>query len=566
MGLLCLSCLASIAEIFSIGMAIPFLKVLMSPNETIRFLETFSVFQSAKLLNSENILRVVTLGFIVAAFVSGSLRLILLWAQSRVSHGIGADLSCSIYRQTLYQPYIVHLSRNSSFLISAISNKTNIVVFQIILPVLTIFSSSTLVVLALILLVSAEPKTAISVAIIFIVIYSMVMLATKNAVLRDSQHISVESSRAIKLLQEGIGSIRDILIAGTQEIYCRAFSKTELQIRRSQANMQIIGSAPRFLIETLGLIGIAIFAYSMVGNESGMLTAVPILGVMALAAQRLMPAIQQGYAAWSLMRGGKASLADVLELLDQKMPKKSLTTENKKFAFCREIYLHQIWFQYPNNSNWVLRGIDVTIKKGDYVGFIGGTGSGKTTLLDILMGLLQPSSGTLMVDGVRITNENCPDWQSHISHVPQNIFLSDSTIAENIALGIPPHEIDISLVMEAAKKAQIADVIEALEDGYQTVVGERGARLSGGQRQRLGIARALYKGADILIFDEATSSLDGETENSVMSAIENLSGNLTIILVAHRLSTLKNCSKIIELKNGSVSRSGTFENIIKPML
>lgn len=565
-GLLFISSIASIAEIFSIGLAIPFLKVLVSPSETVQFITDFSAFQYPKIFNTENILWVVTIGFIATALISGALRLFLLWAQSRVSHGIGADISCGIYRRTLYQPYITHLSRNSSLLISAISNKTNVVVFQIILPILTIFCSSTLIILALVLLIAINPMTAISVFAIITAIYLMVMFLTRKVIFQNSNQINKESSRVIRLLQEGLGGIRDILISGTQEVYYSAFCKADIRLRRSQANMQIVGSAPRYVIEPLGMIGIAIFAYAMVAEGNEIATAIPILGVMVLAAQRLLPALQQGYAAWALMKGGEASLADVLELLDQKIPEVFISTKNQKIVFNREICLQQLRFRYPNHSKWVLRSIDLAIKKGEYIGFIGSTGSGKTTLLDIVMGLLRPSFGSLIVDDVTITDENYSEWQSHISHVPQNIFLSDSTIAENIAMGVAVQEIDYCLLHEVAKKAQIADVIESLKDGYQTIVGERGARLSGGQRQRLGIARALYRGSDILIFDEATSSLDGETEKAVMSAIESLSSNLTIIVVAHRLSTLRNCSKIIELKDGSIARIGTFKNIVEPML
>jgi len=234
----------------------------------------------------------------------------------------------------------------------------------------------------------------------------------------------------------------------------------------------------------------------------------------------------------------------------------------KLLSFKQEIVLKNISFQYPSNSSWVLRSIDFKIKRGERVGFIGKTGSGKSTLIDLVMGLLTPTEGSLLVDGQLIDAKNRHEWQRHIAHVPQAIFLSDASILENIAFGVPKHEINIGRVYQAAAKAQIAGLIEQWPTGYDTEVGERGVRLSGGQRQRIGIARALYKEADVIIFDEATSALDKDTETSVMEAIDGLSIDLTILVIAHRLSTLKTCTKIIELDHGRIKNSGDYEFMI----
>jgi ATP-binding cassette subfamily B protein len=283
---------------------------------------------------------------------------------------------------------------------------------------------------------------------------------------------------------------------------------------------------------------------------------------LAFGAQRLLPVLQQAYVAWSGIQGGRASLEDMLELLDQPLPDYSEHPIKQLISFDNRISLKKLDFRYSSQRPFVLKHLNLTINKGSRVGFIGATGSGKTTLLDIIMGLLQPTNGSLEIDNQTVTPINCCGWQAHIAHVPQTIFLADSSIEENIAFGVPKDQIDFQRVRQAAKQAQIAESIESWPRQYQTFVGERGIRLSGGQRQRIGIARALYKQADVIIFDEATSALDNETEQAVMQAIEGLSKDLTLLIIAHRLTTLKNCTQIVELGGGGIKRLGTYQEIV----
>lgn len=307
---------------------------------------------------------------------------------------------------------------------------------------------------------------------------------------------------------------------------------------------------------------IAALAYTLAQQSDGIAKAIPVLGALALGAQRLLPVLQQAYGAWSSIQGGKASLQDTLELLDQPLPDYAGQPAAKPLPFRQYINLNQLSFRYSPQTPWVLKNLDLRIVKGSRVGFIGATGSGKTTLLDIVMGLLQPTDGMIEIDGQSITTSNNRSWQAHIAHVPQAIFLADSTIEENIAFGVPKNQIDHERVRQAAHQAQIAEIIETWPKHYQTFVGERGIRLSGGQRQRIGIARALYKQADVIIFDEATSALDNETEQAVMQAIEGFSEDLTILIIAHRLTTLKNCTQIVELGNGGIKRTGSYQDIV----
>jgi len=312
------------------------------------------------------------------------------------------------------------------------------------------------------------------------------------------------------------------------------------------------------------MILIAIFAFSLLDESDSLSSSIPVLGAMAFGAQRLLPALQQLYASLTLVNGGHAQLHDVLTALNQSMPDaiRQIDNEKKQMEFNNDIVLDGVSFNYIDEGHKILRKIELKIKKGSCIGLIGTTGSGKSTLIDIIMGLLEPTSGSIRIDGYEVNRDNKKMWQRHVSHVPQSIFLMDSTIKENIAVGVEIENIDMNRVYYAAKKAQIHETVESLDLKYDTVVGENGVTLSGGQRQRIGIARALYREADVIIFDEATSALDTETENNVMESIGSIQNDITIIIIAHRLTTLSKCSQVIRLEGGKVAQIGTYNEII----
>jgi ATP-binding cassette subfamily B protein len=316
-------------------------------------------------------------------------------------------------------------------------------------------------------------------------------------------------------------------------------------------------------MESLGMVLIATLAYALSIKSEGITSAMPVLGALALGAQRLLPALQQIYSAWTNIAGSYASLVDTIKLLDQPMQVQTQQVVSGPLSIHNAIRFDFVRFRYDQNGPWVLDGLNLNIPRGARVGFVGSTGSGKSTTLDILMGLLLPTEGELLVDGQPIIGTRIRDWQRSIAHVPQNIYIIDGTLAENIALGVPFEEIDLLMVQQAARQAQIADFIESNPKGYQAYVGERGIRLSGGQRQRIGIARALYKQASVLVFDEATSALDSVTEQLVMEAIEGLSSDLTILLIAHRITTVQRCDIIVELEHGRVVAQGSYEELLE---
>lgn len=553
---------ASFAEVLSIGAVLPFLAVLTAPKHVFEHPAVQYFIQILGISSAEQLLLPLTIVFGVAALLAGGMRLVLLWFSTRLSFATGADLSIDMYRRTLYQPYAVHVARNSSEIINGISGKADGVIHSIIMPTLILISSGVILIAILVVLISIDTVIAMVAFGGFGVLYAFIIWLTRKRLLINSQLIAVKSTHVIKSLQEGLGGIRDVLIDGSQAAYCQIYRDADHPLRLAQGNNLFIGQSPRFGMEALGMLLIAMLAYVLAKQTDGIAKAIPVLGVLALGAQRLLPVLQQAYVAWSSIKGGQASLQASLELLEQPLPDYAGQPMAEPLPFKQQVSLVQLSFRYTPQTPLVLNNINLNIVKGSRIGFIGTTGSGKSTLIDIIMGLLQPSEGTLEVDGQPITIGNQRNWQAHIAHVPQSIFLADSTIEENIAFGIPKDQIDHGRVIRAAQQAQIADIIESWPEQFQTFVGERGIRLSGGQRQRIGIARALYKQADVIIFDEATSALDNETEETVMQAIAGLSENLTILIIAHRLTTLKNCTEIVELGNCEITRTGTYQEIV----
>jgi len=554
------------AEVVSLGAVIPFLAALASPEKVLANpavgslfsafchlssgfglqtpLITTTHFQSmASLFGPAALLAVV---FALAAISTGAIRLLLLWASTRLANAAGADLSLEVYRRTLYQPYYVHVSRNSSAIISNITTKIAYVILTLS-SCLTIGTSTVIIISIVAALFAVNTTVALLAALGLGLGYVVITKVSSEKMLYNSAQMAKEQTQVVKALQEGLGGIRDVLLDGTQPAYCHIYQRADAPLRRAQASITFISQSPRFLMESIGMVLFAALALGMSHGPQGTLAALPILGALALGAQRLLPALQQGYAAWSSIIGYQSSTQEVLELLDQPLPPEASQPLPAPLPFKKLIQFDSVKFRYTSETPWVIDNLSFNIPKGTRVGFVGKTGSGKSTCLDLLMGLLKPSSGRIMVDGTILNQQNLRSWQRNIAHVPQSIFLADISLAENIAFGVQPENIEMKRVKEAARQAHIADFIESSPQGYKALVGERGIRLSGGQRQRIGIARALYKQATVLVFDEATSALDHETEQAVMEAIEGLSADLTILIIAHRLTTIKNCAQIIEI-------------------
>ena len=548
--LLLLTIVSSFFEAFGIGLIIPFLSILDDPVIVYEKYDLKEIYLFLNITEPNQIAKPITILFILISVISGIFRLSLIWFQTKLSFSIGADFSSSIYKRTIYQPYSVHIARNSSSIVSGITGKANAIVSSAIMPSLVILSSSLIIISILTALLTINFIVTLSALLVFGVIYWAIFFFVKNELRIYSMSISKLSDQVIRLILEGLGGIRDILINGSQEEYLKKFNESDRPFRKAQANLKIITNSPRYIVETIGIVLIALFAYSATGN-SQLNQVIPIIGSFALGAERLLPAFQQIFSSLTSMKGGIDSISDALDLLEQPITNNDFGTN--KLNFANSIVFKDVTFKYDSNSI-VLKGIDLKINKGERIAFIGETGSGKSTLLDLLMGLLAPTSGEIYIDDVKLNESNLRSWQEKIAHVPQTIFLSDSTIMENIAFGVPESKIDFSKILRAVEKSQLKSTIETWDLKYQTLVGERGINLSGGQRQRIGIARALYRQAELIILDEATSSLDYETEASVMESIAYLDKDITVIIVAHRLSTIESCDSIYSLTSGRLRK------------
>lgn len=560
--LLGLMLISAFAEVVSLGAVLPFLGILTAPQQVFNYHVIANTAQSLGITSADQLVLPLAIAFVMAALAAGGLRLLLLWVSIRLANATGADLSIEIYHRTLYQPYHVHVARSSSEIISGITQKVGAAT-GVLMSLVTVVISTTLFTAILMTLLVIDPMVATIAMISFGAGYGTIAWKTRHRLVRNSQCIAQEQTQVVKALQEGLGAIRDVLLDGTQAVYCGVYRKAIQQLQRAGGENTYINQAPRYAMEALGMVLIAALAYALSNRSGGIGAAIPVLGALALGAQRLLPLLQQLYGNWVVVAGSQAALTNVLDLLDQPLPEDAHQPAPAPLVFQDAIRFDNVRFRYGSNGPWVLDGINLTIHRGSRVGFVGSTGSGKSTTLDLLMGLLEPTQGQILVDGKPITGESRLAWQRTIAHVPQSIYLADISLAENIAFGVPREAIDMNRVRLAARQAQLAGFIESQSEGYHVLIGERGVRLSGGQRQRVGIARALYKQAGVLIFDEATSALDNATELAVMDAIENLNREITILLIAHRLTTVRRCDTIIELGRGRVVAQGTYEHLLE---
>ena len=556
---LILTALCSVAEMLSLGAIVPFIGILTDPVSVFEMAALAPLRQWLGIESPDEMVVPLVASFCFSALIAGFLRLILLYASVRVSNGVAADLSALLYETVLDQPYKYHTEQNSSQVISSLTQKMNIVT-SVIASILDVITSAAIFVAILFILILIDPFVSLIAVAGFGFSYLFLALVTKAILRTNSAVIASEQTLTVRFLQEGLGAIRDIILEGTQKVFLSIYKSSISSLLHATGINRVITLAPRYVMETLGMVLVATLAlYLHQSSEEGIDAALPTLGALALAAQRLLPLLQQFYAGWSNIQGAEAPIEDVLQLLTLGTEEGCLNHSIRPLDFKQSLRLEQVSYRYSETAHEVLSKITLTIKKNSVVGVVGATGSGKSTLLDLVMGLLEPTTGSISVDGEKVTKANIDSWRRKISHVPQSVFLVDASIAENIAFGVPLDEIDIHQVKTAAARACLDEFIEDELGGYLVPVGERGIRLSGGQRQRLGIARALYDEAQVLILDEATSALDTVTEERVMSSIMGLRSDITVIMIAHRVTTLASCDVIFSVSSGTVTKYGSYE-------
>lgn len=493
-----------------------------------------------------------SLGFLFTCVVliSSFYRIILTWLQVSWGNAVGHDFSVMVFSKLIKQDYEQHIVRNTSDIVAGITVKINQLVGSYINPLVAICSSIVLL-LAIVftLVLTAGYQVGLAIALIGL-IYSLITFLIKSKLASNSFVISKNANTIVQQVQESFQGVREVKLNATEELRINSFSAMDKELRAAQSSSTVLSQAPRYIVESLLvvlMIGTALFFAGKLSLSGDIL---PIIGVVALGIQRTMPLAQTIYVNVATMKGAVFSVKDVFSLASVDAKCHHGTTKDGIF-FEKKIDLKGIFYRYPKSNQDQIKDITVSINKGDWVGIYGKTGSGKSTLLDLICGLLEPTSGTILIDDIDLSSLNHSDWINKLAVVSQSAYFSDATIWENITLNEKTPNLD--RLNNCLKISQLKETIDALKDGINTRIGEAGVQLSGGQLQRLSIARALYRNAEILIFDEATSALDYQTENDLMGALRESDSNLTVIMVAHRIKTLESCNLLIEINKGQVA-------------
>ncbi len=552
-------------DMIGVASILPFMAVLTNPGaiETNAILN--KMFEISKILgvkNNEEFL--IALGVFVFILLITSLifKAITAYVQVRFVQMREYTIGRRLIEGYLYQPYSWFLSRNSSDIGKTILSEVAEIIGNCLKPMMEIIAKSMIIFAIIILLIFVDPKIALAVGFFIFVIYGVVFYFLRNFLVKLGKERLKNNELRFRVISEAFGAAKEVKVGGLERSFIKLFSNSAQIIASNVAKAETIGILPRFILEAIAFGGILLLILIILANSGDINSAIPIISLYVFAGYRLMPAIQQIYLSSTRLKFVGPTLDKIINDVKNLKPI-NLNQVQENLNFNKTINLKNIDFNYPNTERKALKNINLSIPKKSCVGFIGQTGCGKTTIVDIILGLLDPQRGTLEVDGQIIKEQNRRSWQRSIGYVPQQIYLSDNTIAANIAFGVDPKDINYNLIEKTSKIANLHEfIVGELPDQYKTTVGERGVRLSGGQRQRLGIARALYHNPEVLIFDEATSALDNETEKAVMDAVNNLSKDLTIILIAHRLNILKNCDIIFKLDKGRLIKQGTFNELI----
>ncbi len=488
------------------------------------------------------------------------------WRLSLFSATVGTEISDALYNHYLHQNWLFHASGSSAQLTKQVSTESQRISNSVIQPLMQINARIVLILFISVAIFLFNPLVALTGISIFVGGYLIIYKLVSKRLHNNGKTISTVASERFRLMNEGFGGIKDLILLGRTDDFVNRFRKSGKQQSYAQGTNATIGLVPRYFMELLAFSALIILILVLIKNNNGDLSIVlPILGIYALAAFKVLPAMQQAYVNFSFLKGNIVAFENVREdLLNARNATCDLQDANtEKLELKKSIKLENIDFTYPNKATPALKHLNLEILVNQTIGIVGPSGSGKSTAIDLLLGLITPDSGQLKIDGTIISNTNLRAWQNAIGFVPQSIFLSEGTIAENVAFGIPVQQINIDQVNKALSLAHLNELIEGMPEGINTKVGERGIQLSGGQRQRIGIARALYHEASVLVFDEATSALDGITEKMVMDAIHDFSGQKTIIMIAHRLKTVQKCDTIFMIKNGQVVGQGAYETLIE---
>ncbi len=557
-----LSLASSVAEVSNLATLIFFLDVLANPTVGTQKVITYFPFLAG--LDTGTLILGLGAAFVIAAILSAVLRILVTLGQYKLGALIASDLSALVFENVLFRPYAWHLNQNSSFILGLMFEDIDRVSL-VIIGILGLFSNVLIVITLGFSLLTISPVIMLMISVIMLLSYWIIFQLTRATLYQDGLSRTQSYRGSMQLAQEGIGGVRDVIIDRSQDIFLGTFTSLYRQFRLDTFRINFKAATPRYVIESLSMILIIGISLVLFFQGKGIESQLPVLGSIALGAYRILQPLQTCFSSLTTIKSCQPSINKVLPFTRQNISReKQLAMSEQAKLNNHTIELQDVSFRYHDDQAWVLQDLSLTIPQGSRVAFVGTTGSGKSTTIDLILGLLQPTQGQILVGGQDLANAQVTQaWQSQLAHVPQFIYLRDASFAENIAFGVPLDLIDHNRVQWAASQAQIADLINTQPKGYQTLIGERGVKLSGGQRQRLGIARALYKQAKVLVFDEATSALDNETEAKVMRAITETTQDVTLIMIAHRLSTVENCDIIFMLQHGKLIAQGSYAELLQ---
>ena len=543
-------------ETISLGIVVPIIGILTQDDYQQKYPFIVDIFGN---LSREELISAVMVAMVLIYIVRSLFLFWSLWIQKGFSASVSGRLSQSLFSTYLRQPYMFHLQRNSSTLMRNAKNATAIVTCGVD-PFLVLLTDGLVAIAMFALLIAVEPVGTLAVLLVFGLSTFVFQRTTRRRIDNWGYQVDYHETKILQHLQEGFGGAKDVKVLGRENEFLSQHEKHLGESIRINRIYNVILTLPRSFMEIITIVGLCLLVVSMVVRGRELADIVPILGLFAAAAFRVMPSINRLLMATQTLIFNRSIIASVYQdfLLDS--PDSLTLKSNTKFA--TQLELMDVSFQYPTAATASLQNVSLVVKRGEAVGFVGPSGAGKSTLVDVILGLFAPTSGVVKVDGQDV-QQNLRNWQNQIGYVPQAIYLTDDTLRRNVAFGLNDENIDDNLVRDAIRLAQLEEFVATLPEKLDTVVGERGVRLSGGQRQRIGIARALYHNPSVLVLDEATSSLDTPTEHGVMQAVQALQGSKTVLIVAHRLSTVEYCDRLYKIENARITEEGTFDEVVQ---
>ena len=553
------------AEIISIVSLAPFMALIgdISILERDNFLATLYIKSN---LQVYEFIFYVGLAVLFTLTISTIVSVIITWRLSMFAAKIGTEIADRLYSYYLEQNWLFHTRESSSKLTMKITQEAHRVGTEIMAPLMEMNSRIVLVFFIMLGMLLYDPMVVIVGFVTFAMAYIFLFKSVRKHLEKSNDLYENFLIKRFKLINDGLGGIKDILLKGLSGNFKKQFNIASNKLAHSKGTIVGVSRVPRYLMELLSFGSmIVLVLYLTITTQGNLSLLLPILSVYALAGLKLLPSLQGIYGNAALIKGNIGAYLSIREDLENIKHYKTSMEDNNDQVWSKnnEIKLNKVTFLYPNKTRPALEDISLTIKPNTFVGFVGTSGSGKSTLVDVIIGLIKSQKGEVIIDGKPLTQQNLKSWQNKIGFVPQTIFLTEDSIAENVAFGLPEDQIDITQVKKALKLAHLEDFVLKLENGIYTKVGERGVQISGGQRQRIGIARALYYNAEVLVFDEATNALDGITEKIIMDAIHDFTGKKTLIMIAHRIKTIQNCDEIFMMEKGQIVDKGTYQNLLE---